>query len=176
MICAIASDPELPSFVKDPGFVKEFQKHSGMPLGDFLGRKDGLSSALGSALGRAFDPSGAEKLASALRDAESAAGSQNSYQGSVSVYARGSGGSSGGASLEDPLAGMGDIMKALAEGMNPSPKTAEKFNGVTAVAFANRNRAPAAVAEDRQLSIFDRITYRYYLVGRKILSGEGAAK
>jgi hypothetical protein len=40
-------------------------------------------------------------------------------------------------------------------------------SGVSAVILANQNRAPAAVTEDRTLSIFDRVTYRYYFVVRQ---------
>jgi hypothetical protein len=42
-------------------------------------------------------------------------------------------------------------------------------SGLSTVVFSNQTQSPAAVAENRSLSIFDRITYRYYFVGQRVL-------
>jgi hypothetical protein len=52
------------------------------------------------------------------------------------------------------------------------PKTGEKpSSGIGAVIFANQRRGPASVAEDKTLNIFDRVTYRYYFVSKKMMGG-----
>ncbi len=46
-------------------------------------------------------------------------------------------------------------------------------SGVMSVHFAmqKKGRAPASVAEERGLNIFDRVTYRYYFVGHRMMAG-----
>ena len=70
------------------------------------------------------------------------------------------------------MAVVGQMMAGLMDQMNPNKKKDEKTTGVSAVIFANQTRSPAAVVEDKTLSIFDRVTYRYYYVGRRIVLGE----
>ncbi len=92
---------------------------------------------------------------------------------SAAMYAGGGGG--GGGSAEEAGPDMAAMMQGMMDQLNPNAKKKDApTTGVNAVIFANQNRTPAAVAEDRKLSIFDRVTYRYYYVGRRIVLGEEA--
>ena len=166
--CAVASDRTLPSFVKDPRFPKEFQKNTGQSLSNFLAKNDRPSSMLSGAMGNGLSATQAAKLASGLSDLERGVGV---VEPSNSAYSGGGGAASGGGGEEDPMAGIQDMMAGLMDQMNPNKKAEDKKTGVSAVVFANRNRSPASVAEDRTLSIFARVSYRYYYVGPKLEPG-----
>lgn len=167
MQCAVASDKTLPGFVTDPKFAKEFQKDSGQSLGSFLARNDRPGALMGAAMSNGLTSSQAAKLSSALADLENGAGT---VPAPSSIYS--GGGAGGGTGGEEPMAGMQEMMAGLMEQLNPNGKQEEKKTGVGAVIFANQTRSPASVAEDRTLNLFDRVTYRYYFVGRRMAPGE----
>jgi hypothetical protein len=82
-----------------------------------------------------------------------------------------SGGGGGGRAPSSDDADLNGMMAAMMQQF--APKTGEEQdpnNGINMVIFANKSQPAAAVAENPSLSIFDRITYRYYFVGQKILT------
>jgi hypothetical protein len=68
------------------------------------------------------------------------------------------------------------MMAGLQNLLNPNKEEDKSQAGLKAVIFANQRRSPASLSEDSSLSIFDRITYRYHYVGRRIFSETGALK
>jgi hypothetical protein len=168
--CATASDSNLPSFVNNPGFASNFQKATGTSLGSFMASNDSPSSALASAMGGGLSPSQSATLAAAIKQMD------NKLNPDVegSTYAGGGGLNGGAEASNNPdLSAVGDAVSSLLKQLNPDgtskdPQGAK--SGISAVVFANRNRTPAAVTQDSSLSIFDRVTYRYIFVGRRVLT------
>lgn len=171
MQCAIASDRNLPAFVGNPNFAKEFQKDAGLPLNDFLSKDGSPAPMMAAGMTHGLNPAQSAKLDAALSDLAQNTDAAPSELVAQGMYSSGGGGGGGGEG-EDPAAQMGAMVQDLMDKMNPNKKKEEQTTGVSAVIFANQTRSPAAVAEDRKLSIFDRITYRYYFVGRRIVMGE----
>ncbi len=172
--CAIARDPNIPRFVTTPKFAKEFQDRTKTSLGDFLNKNDPPALAIGQAVRSGLNGAQNAKLASALTDVQQNVSADystySSHGGDGSQY-EGGGGNSGLSNGDDDL-NLGGLLSGLQDKLNPNQKPNEKSTGVSAVIFANQTRSPAAVAEDAKLSIFDRVTYRYYYVGRRIVLGE----
>lgn len=166
--CATASDTTLPGFVNGSKFPEEFQKDSGKSLASFLAGNGPPGPQMTGASTNGMSASQSATIASAIDGVAQSVGNSE-Y---AAVYA-GSGGGGGGAG-EDGGSDMAALAQSLMDQMNPNGKKKEAAStGVSAVIFANRSRTPTAVTEDRKLSIFDRVSYRYYYVGRRILFGEG---
>ena len=171
MQCAIASSRNLPGFVGNANFPSEFQKDAGIPLSDFLSHNAAAAPMMAAGMSRGLPPDQGAKVDAALNDlAQNTEAAPSDYVASTYVGGGGGGGSDTG---DDSAAQMGAMMQGLMDKLNPGNKKDDTGTGVSAVIFANQNRSPAAVAEDRKLSIFDRVTYRYYFVGRRIVLGEG---
>lgn len=172
--CAVQSDRNLPGFVTSPKFAQEFQKKTGQSLNNFLTSPDSGSATrpLAEAMAGAVPIGQGAKLAAALEtlnqgiDSESMGGNYVGGGGAL-----GGGGGSG----DDMAAQMGSMMQGLMDQMNPEKAKEVAKTGVFAVDFAyraNQSRGLAAVADDKKLSIFDRVTYRYYFVGGRIVQGD----
>jgi hypothetical protein len=171
MSCAVASDRNLPGFVSSPKFAKEIQKDSGTSLADFLGKGGTPTSLMGQAMSNGMSPNQAGKLAAALSQLENNVGN---YEGSGPAYAGGGGGAARPGEGDESMTQM---MSTLMDQLHPGGKPGEeKKVGVSAVAFANQTRSPASVVNDKTLNIFDRVTYRYYYVGRRLVLGEAGPK
>jgi hypothetical protein len=178
--CALASDRALPSFVTDPRFAKEFQKNSGTSLADFLTRDGSPGAMVGAAASNGLSGAQASKLATGLGELEAKApylAQQGGDSGAGSSMYRGGGAGGAGAEGGDAIPDMGQMMAGLMgqigqmtqEQMQGGGENARP-TGVSAVVFANKTRSPASIVEDRSLNIFDRVTYRYYFVGSRMLT------
>lgn len=172
--CAVARDPSLPAFVQSPKFPTEFQKATGQNLADFLKREDSPRQLLGGVMGAGLGPTQSAKLAAALGSVE-----QQLAQGGVdgAAYASAGGGFDSG---NDPAFGdqaLEEMMAGLAAKLAPQKEGEEPQPGIATVIFANNrySRNPAAIAENPALSLFDRVTYRYYFVAKRIFPTEGEA-
>ena len=55
---------------------------------------------------------------------------------------------------------MSNLMANLMPGAKANP---ERLTGVAALAFQNKTRGAASIPEDKSISIFDRITFRYFM-------------
>ena len=173
MQCAVASDKTLPGFITDPKFTQEFQKDSGKSLSSFLGGNGPPGGLMAQASSNGLDAGNSAKMMAAMDAVGSSVGSFD-YSAGSGYAGGGGGGGSGGGEAEPDMAAM---MAGLMDQLNPNGKKKEDSNqGLREVIFANQSRTPAAVTEDRKLSIFDRITYRYYYVGRRLVLGEGASQ
>ena len=162
--CAIAQDPNIPGFVRSPKFAQEIKEKTGKNLADFLNTKsDNPTELLGSAMAGGLNSEQAGKLASALNELQ-----KNMPEISTGSYA---GGGGGGLSL--PSGGSEDIGQLMAGLMDQfKPKSADEAPpGFSAVDFASLNRAPAQVVQDKSISIFNRISFRYYYVGKRMIGG-----
>jgi hypothetical protein len=165
--CAVKSDPSIPTaMVAKNGFVDTFKKASGLDMSDLLTNQNATGAqALTAGMGGGLSSQGVQTLASAVKQLET---DVLSLDDSATAYA--ANGSGGGADLgaSDGEDEMAKAMAALMNGMNP--KQEEESNGVseTAIQRANRTRSPAAIAEDPNLSIFERVTFRYSSVSREL--------
>ncbi len=172
--CAMASDSNLPArLLRDPRFAGEFQKRAGMSLDQFA---QNIQSDPKGAIGSAMAAGAPAPIQSALKATfDDHAGQMAMMTGGIGsmVGGRGRHGGSGGASGADPFAGAltGMLSKLLPQ--NAADAGTDPHAGVKKVAEANLKRGPAAVAEDKSLGIFDRISYRYYSLAYK---GFGASK
>jgi hypothetical protein len=52
---------------------------------------------------------------------------------------------------------------------NMQPGEEKAAGGTTEVSEARMNRSPAAIENDRSLSLFDRVTFRYKTVSRRMI-------
>jgi hypothetical protein len=167
--CAVANDPTLPGFVNSTEFLSDFKKASGTDFSQF-GNGTGASpaDAIAQAASANLDTSTATKVAMVMKSL------QDKMALDVTPYSGGGSGTSvAGADANDAnLPAFNDIMAGLMGKLgNPGDKTGAP-SGIQAVIFANqranKTRSPASVAENRSLSIFDRVTYRYYFVTKKM--------
>jgi hypothetical protein len=172
--CAIQSDRNVPAFVTSPRFAQDFQKKTGQSLNNFLTSPDSASPTrpLADAMSGAVPSGQAGKLATALETLNQGLDTE----GMGGTYVGGGGNSdSGGGGGDEMAQQMGAMMQGLMDQMNPDKAKEAQKSGVFAVDFAyraNQGRNLAAVADDKKLSIFDRVTYRYYFVGKRIVQGE----
>jgi hypothetical protein len=162
--CAVANDPTLPSYVATPQFLNDFKAATGGT--DFSNFGSDPNQSAGDAIAQAasggLGNGTATQVAAVMRSMDN-----NEVPYEVAAY-----GSNGGApvaaapSAEEP--DMTQVAQALLEQMKagqPAPNAEQAAaTGIQAVVFANQNRAPASIPEDKTLSIFDRVTYRYFLV------------
>jgi hypothetical protein len=159
--CAIGSDSSLPSIVTSGQLPKAFTKATGQDFSNFGNNSDqSPADAIAQAAIGSMSTSDGLKVAALLK------GMEGDFMNGA-FYASGGGDAKHGdepesaaaqAQLQDQL----KEMLAKSQGDNQAAPS-----GVSAVILANQNRAPAAVTEDRTLSIFDRVTYRYYFVVRQ---------
>ncbi len=167
VFCATSFDKNLPDFVKSPKFKKDFKNVSGKDLKDFL-KTDSPSGNEGvtSAFGGVLNPSQSSKLTAMLDRF------QKRHEGAWGVegtaYAGGGGGggaSSGPQKAEvDPSAMIGSLIEQF------MPKDAVQTGAkLDRVAAANLTRSPASISEDPRLGLFERVSFRYQVVVRRIL-------
>lgn len=163
--CALSQDSNLPRGIGHPNFPQEFQKLTGKSLGQFLSQ-DNPKNAIGGALGGMLNADGNEKLASLLDSMEAKSKSFYATDMSGGSYASagGGGGDSGGG---EAMPDFNSLMSGLMDQVNPGAK--EMPPGLSEVDFAQLKRAPAQVVEDKSLSIFTRISFRYFYVGKRVL-------
>ncbi|MCM2323979.1 MAG: hypothetical protein NDJ90_12025 [Oligoflexia bacterium] len=157
--CAVATDPKLAGMMGSE-FGKSLQAVTGMNPSDFFKKvgEEGPSGALGGALGAQLNAEGNARLSAILKGLEARVKAENP------AYARGSGGGGGGSGGPDP---MDQMMASLMGNLLPKDKQEQK-TGVGELAFQSK-RFPANVAEDRRVSIFERITSRYHAVSPRVL-------
>lgn len=165
--CAIASDSTIPSGIMDPRFANDFNKISGSSLGDFLNKdfstpSEGVGDGLAGLLPSELDAMAQQAFDGLLPLAE--AEGMSTYQG---------GGGSRGPAAADPNSDMAQLMAGLLEKLGPKAdgEPGNDQRGLAQVIFANQHRSPTAIAEDKTLNLFDRITFRYYFTSKRMFSG-----
>lgn len=161
--CLANSDAATAKRLADPHFAEAFQQASGTSFDEFLKAADGASpsQAISAAMGGALTPSGIEQTQAALAKLE---GEKFDFDTPGSSYAGGIGGNRGSAGNE-----FASAMKGLMEQFAPK-SDAKVPSGVTQTQFNTAKRSLASVSpEDRSVSLFDRVTYRYSSVSPKLL-------
>ena len=166
MSCAIASDSGLAG-VATPGFQNAFQKASGMPLNNFLSQDNSSAAgAMMSSTGGSGDSIDMAKLAMVVNNIP---GLDHNFTGQA--YAGGKGGAAKGGSGLEP--NFDDIMK------NFMPKKDGEADrtpaGSSEMGFAKLQALANATPEDRKISIFDRVGYRYSVVNKNWVAPTGPA-
>lgn len=163
--CAVARDSNLPPFVRTPKFAEEVGKFTGLSPDQFFGGSNSAQGALMGALGGSLGRKDPMKLSDALNQMGTEA--QASFGSGVgATYAGGGGGGfrsagGGGDSVPDFGAMMGGIMGAF--GPKDGKSKEDRSLGVSTVIFALKQGKPwAALPEERGLSLFDRVTFRYW--------------
>lgn len=177
--CAVASDPKLPSYVSTPQFARDFQKTSGMGLQDFFAKNDSPTRTIAQATSGSLNAVQTARLGAVLGAMERGETTPMSFTDSGSVYATSGSSPDAGGSEGDGMEGLGEALAGLMQQMLPKDPEAEKHvAGMKLVIFANganQNRSPAGLSEEvatnKTLSIFDRVTYRYYFVARRVGGG-----
>ncbi len=170
--CAFAHDPSLPVFVRSPRFEAEFEKAAGFSFPDFVRGADSSSGAgaLASAFSGGLNSDQSSKLATVLRALET----KLDQEVAGSQYAGGAGGASdsmASVAIDGSDLSMGDLVKNFMAQLSPggnAPKDARP-EGSREISLGTADRRPATSVEDRSMSIFDRITYRYSFVGQRLL-------
>lgn len=169
--CAATADPNLASQLANPNFPTAFQQASGMPFEDYLKNANGLTPAqqLGAGLGGGAIPTdAAAELTGALAQDESQDQAPDLNSGGGATYAGGGGG--GGSSGSD-RPDLSSMMKGLM-GQFGVKKPQDKTSGISALNFGKASRNLASVsAEDRTVSLFARVTFRYGVVIPGFLAG-----
>jgi hypothetical protein len=177
MACAVSFDQNVPDFVTNPIAHDVFKQLTGSSVDDLarLPEPDGqqvLGSLFGALTGGATKAAELAALSAQNADPARVLASIEDSSGSYSASGAGRSQSLDSGSLSD--SGMGDMsamINAMMGQLNPQAAPADKSQqGLREVIFANRNRGPAAVVEDRTLSLFDRVTYRYYYVGKRMVA------
>ena len=164
-----------------PEFQDAFQKNTGTDLGTFLNNADSPKAALMAASSGGMDPSQAGDLSSALDAAQEQLPQEFSSMGmtgeralasdsSTTGYSKGGSTQKAGAEINSDS----EISKLMTLMISKStPQAGEKKltnPGLTTVIFANKTQSPVAIAENKQLNLFDRVSYRYIFVEKKIFN------
>ncbi len=159
---ALAADRKLPPWVSDPKFAQEFQKVAKTELSDFMEKAKDPSSALTSALGGSFSSASVSTVASALKELDAAPGEDASGR-----YA-GSGGGAGSGE-KATVATDSSLSEMLSGFFGPKAgQMGKKQSGASEIVFADKTRSPASIFEDRKLSLFDRVRFRYSRVSDRL--------
>jgi hypothetical protein len=164
LACATAADAALPNWASSPQFQDQLQKLTGEGMGQFMGSSN-PTGAMGG-LGNSMSGADGQKLTAALAPMQA----KFMTDDGAGAYASSGGGHGGGGSDAQPdIAGlMAGIMGQM------MPKKPDGTSPLTAVESAAQ-RSPAGMgglSEDRQVSLFDRVTYRYYKVSPSMLGAQ----
>jgi hypothetical protein len=143
------------------GTIKPFEKQTGLDMAallqnDSIPVKNGLMASMGAGL----SGDAAKTLAAAIAKLDASV-----QDPAEAHYASAGGGGGGGSEAGDD--GMAAAMAELMKSMQPKEEAA---GGVSEVSDPKMNRSPAAIENDRSLSLFDRVTYRYKTVTKRMFS------
>jgi len=164
--CAMASDSNLPSFVNSPKLSDDFKRATGQDLADFVKSEDAnAASTLSDMMGGGLNSAASGKLAEVIAQLDQALRTDPGVEGTSYAQGGGSGRAPASNEQEPDLSG---LMKSMFGGLMPTDGSGKARPGVATVIFANQ-RNPASLFEDRTISLFDRVTYRYGLLGRGMM-------
>jgi hypothetical protein len=168
--CAIASDSGL-SNTATPAFSNALQRSSGMPFGQFIAGAQSPNQAIGSGLGGSMTPTGTAAVENALDSMEKSM-DPNDTNGAAMMALGRAGGGGAVADNTDPSALMSGLLDKL------MPKKGDKQTSINDEDFTKKARALASAnpEENRNLSIFDRIAYRYVVLTPSLIGSNSAAK
>jgi hypothetical protein len=162
--CAYRHDPTIPPTVITPQFAKDFKRATGKSFAAHLMEPGGGAppgQQVAQAMVAPFSGAQAAKVAELVAGLDRATGTE--LAAGDAIYRGGGGGSAGGHPESEP--DFSQMMAGLLAQFGPKdPRAPGTPSGVYAVAAAVKARGPAAIAEDKTLSLFDRVSYRYLWV------------
>jgi hypothetical protein len=175
--CAASKDPGLANIIGNPAFNPALQNAAGTGLNGFVDQAKDPGAAIAAATGTSLGSEATGKLGDLVAAAGRAINTENAPTPADSTYA-GGGGGAGHAAAPEGDGGMGEAMAKLMGGLNPgatdTATALKNFRFVNGVKVPSTLRGPAS-EDDRNISLFDRVTYRYYFVGRRIILNDDTA-
>lgn len=167
--CARAADPSLPPMIASPEFERELAKQTGESLTDlYKGLQKNPKNALLGAMGHGLDPGKSRSLDQLVAAVDKVTDAPSAETAGSESAASGSGPGKGAASGNSDMPNIDELLsKILADGDGTGDAESDQ-SGMRAVIQANSSRQPASIAENNKLSIFDRVTFRYQRVSRRL--------
>ena len=168
---AVASG-KIPSAVADPQFQKDFKSATGKDLSDFLKQSPSSpASAIQDLLDGTLSPTDSSKLASALDELKqgNAVDPSSGISGPYPVAKVGGIDSSNGEEMDFSKALSGLLGQFKGPDQSKTGQNTLEFKHpakLTAKLMAGRS--PASIEEDRSISIFERVTFRYSSLGERL--------
>jgi hypothetical protein len=162
--CATAGTPELNRMMNDPRFADNFKKASGMELGDYFKSVDGKSGAQAMGMALAGLPNGAAvsaKLGEMDAEIQQKIAAAQGEQGRAYASSGGRGASHGSSSEGSEGDEIAKMMGAMMEKLNPDAGKGPQDPEMQKIEFATLGKDASQIAENRQLSLFSRVGYRY---------------
>lgn len=152
--CAMAADPSVGQWAGDPRFQKALTDLTGLSPDQFKNKVEnsGPVAAISDGIGAGMGVDVKGQIAAVLGGIDQSVAS--------SAYAGGGRPRGGGSGDPDFNSMMGDLMAQF--GPKKDQNTAA---GVNEARFGN-GRSPASIAEDRSISLFERVSARYHAVSR----------
>jgi|GEM_PF-4799938 len=168
LACAAATGTSLPPIVQHPNFGEMIKKATGMDAADFL--KKAMNEGPGKAVGEAVvQGAGLNGNAAIQTAATFSALERAGYESSAGMYV-GSGGRKGNS---DSGADLGQMVQGLMAQFNPKTGSEGKPSSPLQLKLQKSpERFPANVAEDRRVSLFERVTHRYHAVADRVMPGQ----
>lgn len=170
--CARANDPTLPAFLEDPKFQSEFKKMSGQELGQFVrNMPEGASAS--QIMGAALANTGAGADVAKVNEKYENYFKDYQRQRALAAYGGGGGGAGGGGGKggKDMGQQMADIMGDLMKKMTGEGEGGQAANpNVSMMKFGFAGKHPDQLVQDRSVSLFDRVYYRYTQAAARVES------
>lgn len=166
--CAAANGDPLPPIVKDPRFGEFLKQTTGMDPSDFL--KNAMNRGPGNTVGDAVTQgSGLSGNPAIQTRAAFSLAEKAGYDGAYGAYAGGGSGRRRGDGNSEP--DIGQLMQRMLAQFGPKGSAENAKTQANPLKFGkNGERYPANAAEDRRISLFDRITHRYRLVEDRVIT------
>ncbi len=161
--CATAKGGALPDLVQNPKFAETYKEKTGHTLGELMKEKGGLGA---SDFAGAFGGGDAAHTASLEGQLKAAAAKLDpAFDPNLSApvdaaYAQGRGSVGAGGGAADTGPDFSKLMEA-AFGQAARGPASDTASGVREIDFLMKHKSAEQIAEDRRISIFDRISYRY---------------
>ncbi len=165
--CAVASDSNLPGGVNSSNFANDL-KNNGINLGDLMNKSPEQALAT-AAMEGGFNPEQSTEIMAALDTLDQGMmASDDTPMDTAGGYTASGGGGAKKGNEGDPA--MNALLDSMMQkfGMKKGQKLEEHLDGMGTVIYANKTRSPASIVEDKTISIFDRVSFRYYFFGEKL--------
>lgn len=163
--CAAATDPNLPPMVMNPGFPAALQQMTGMSPSDFIKKTldQGPGKSIGDAVGQGagLNAEGGARARALFAALEKKYDEYGGYTGG--------GGGRGGRGSRSAEPDFSQMLQGMMAQLNPQKEPTDTAANTQLLNNAKGDRSPANIAEDRRISLFDRITLRYRTLSPRIL-------
>ncbi len=154
--CAVSLDSNLPNYINQPQFQTDFKKSTGIPLSEFLSKNETPKKELYSVMDSALHSADSSKLAEALQTMEQ----QIPIKIQSSVYTGSNSLRTTEKSDSDPS--FGEAMNHLMNQFLPKKEDGKQNLNQNYLTFEKQQLQSTTPSENKNLSLFDRISNRYY--------------